>query len=113
MIENYSFGKMTISGKTFSSDLKIIAGKIIPDWWRKSGHLVEESDIHDILAAAPDYLVIGKGNPGIMKVGVKLSKQLAASGISLIEEPTARAITTFNRLTGEGKNVAAGFHLTC
>ena len=34
-------------------------------------------------------------------------------GIELIEEPTATALQTFNRLQGEGKNVAGAFHLTC
>jgi len=33
----------------YSSDLKIINGKVFPEWWRKSGHIVNAEDIHDIL----------------------------------------------------------------
>ena len=33
--------------------------------------------------------------------------------IELIEEKTSKAIKTFNRLFKEGKNVCAGFHLSC
>jgi len=33
MITSYSFGKMTITGKRYTTDLKIIKGQVYPDWW--------------------------------------------------------------------------------
>lgn len=36
---------MTISGKRYTSDLKIINGQVFPDWWREKGHLIEECDV--------------------------------------------------------------------
>ena len=33
--------------------------------------------------------------------------------IELIEVPTAEAVSLYNQLINEGKNIAAGFHLTC
>ena len=113
MIEDYSFGSMTISGKSYRSDLKIIAGKVLPDWWRISGHRVVLSDVEDILQARPDILVIGSGASGLMRVSESLQRHLTEIGVALVVEPTAEAILTFNRLVGEGKKVAAGFHLTC
>jgi len=113
MIEQYSFGSITILGRQYTTDLKIIHGKVYADWWRTSGHSVALDDIADIISAQPDYLVIGSGSSGLMKVSGPLVKHLVASGIQLVEEPTSRAIQTFNQMYAAGKNVAGGFHLTC
>ena len=104
---------MVVSGRTYRSDLKIINGEVIPDWWRQSGHAVESGDVADILAAEPKYLVIGTGSSGLMKVSNQLRSSLQEHGIELIREPTTHALNTFNTLFHAGKNVAAGFHLTC
>lgn len=113
MIEQYSFGSITISGKRYTSDLKIINGQVYPDWWRKSGHSVDVEDVADILDAEPDYLVIGSGSSGLMKVSDRLRQHLADCGIEVIVEPTSDAIGTFNQICADGKNVTGGFHLTC
>ena len=113
MIENYSFGSITISEKQYTSDLKIINGQVYPNWRRKSGHTVDVEDVTDILNAAPDYLVIGSGKMGFVKVSAGLKRKLADRGIEVVVERSRKAIETFNRLYGEGKNVAGGFHLTC
>jgi len=113
MIDQYSFGSMTISGKVCTSDLKIINGLVYPDWWRKSGHRVDIDDVVDILNVKPDYLVIGSGSSGLMKVSDRLKAHLTERGVELVVEPTAGAIKIFNQLYKNGKNVAAGFHLTC
>lgn len=113
MIEAYTFGKIIINGTQYTSDLKIIDGTVIPDWWRKEGHEVAAADIPDILESRPDILVIGKGKPGLMVADQSLHDTLLAKNIALVEEKTSKAIKTFNRLYSEGKKVAAGFHLTC
>lgn len=113
MIESYSFGSITISGKQYSSDLKIINGQVYPDWRRKSGHTVDIDEVADIIKAKPDYLVIGSGSLGRMKLSDRLRKHLSDCGIQVIVEPSADAVLTFNRLYGDGRSVAGGFHLTC
>jgi hypothetical protein len=113
VIEEYQFGSMKIGGKRYRNDLKIVGGKVIPDWWRREGHSVEEADVDDVIAAKPGILVVGMGDPGRMQVTDPLRSALAGAGIRLIEEPTATALRTFNRLSAEGKNVAGAFHLTC
>lgn len=113
MIENYAFGRIVVAGTVYSNDIKIVQGKVIPDWWRRRGHLVEPADVEDILAARPDALVIGKGKPGLMKVSVRLRDLLDESGIRLIEKKTTKAIDIFNGLLKQGDNVAAGFHISC
>jgi len=113
MIEEYSFGKIVISGNTYNADVKIINNSVVANWWRKAGHAVEIDDVADVLAAQPDCLVIGQGKPGLMKVKPELAAELANRGIELIAEPSEQAAATFNQLTAAGKKVAAGFHLTC
>jgi hypothetical protein len=112
-IEQYSFGSITISGKRYSSDLMIINGEVYSDWWRKSGHSVDVDDVGDILDAKPDYLVIGSGSSGLMKVSTGLNKRCDDCGIEFVVEPTSVAVETFNRMLRKGQNVAGAFHLTC
>ena len=113
MIDDYEFGRMSIDGVIYRRDLKIIDRRVFPDWWRTGGHRVEPADVSDILAAQPDIIIIGKGRPGRMIPAPALIRLLEDKGIQLIQRPTAEAVVAFNRLTGTGKTIAAGFHLTC
>lgn len=113
MIDHYSFGTTTISGKRYTSDLKIINGQIIADWWRKSGHSVNIEDVTDILSAEPDYAIFGSGKFGLMKLSAGLKKELTDRGVEVIVEKSGKAVEIFNRLHEEGKKVTACFHLTC
>ena len=113
MIEQYSFGNIVINSVKYTNDMKIVLGKVVPEWWRKRGHSVDVDDIQDILKSGPDIVVIGKGSPGLMKATRALREFLKDQNIKLIEEKTAKAVETFNRLFKEDQNIAAGFHLTC
>ncbi|MBN1592870.1 MAG: hypothetical protein JW941_06435 [Candidatus Coatesbacteria bacterium] len=112
MIDSYSFGSMTIGGVKYSADLKIVEGRIEPNWWRKDGHSLCETDITDIILAKPDVLIIGTGAYGVLKVPNDVAALLESHGIELIAVPTGEAVVRYNALESE-KNVAAGFHLTC
>ena len=113
LIRGYQFGSMIVGETEHHNDLKILEGRVIPSWWRKEGHMVDVEDVEDILSAKPEVLVVGMGDPGRMQVSVSLRAALANMHIELIEEPTAHAVPTFNRLTMSGRNVAGAFHLTC
>ena len=113
MIGKYSFGKIVVNGISYTHDIKIIKGEVIPNWWRETGHRVAVEDIRDIIGAEPDILVIGQGKPGYMKTTKSLQEFLELNRIDLIEETTSEAVLTTNKLLKKGKNFAAGFHLTC
>ena len=113
MIEKYSFGTIGVNGMSYNTDIKIVQGLVIADWWRASGHTLDVDDIRDILEIKPKILVIGKGEPGYMKLTGTLLEYLEKNNIELIEERTSQAIHTYNRLFEEGKNVSGGFHLGC
>jgi hypothetical protein len=97
----------------YQADIKIVNGRVVTDWWRQQAHVLNEFDVDDILVAAPEILIVGMGQPGMMRVAETLRATLVASGIEVTEEPTAKAVLSFNRLCLEGKRVAAVFHLTC
>ena len=113
MITDFSFGKIVVNGKTYRDDIKIMRGQVISNWWRKSGHRVDVEDVADILEAKPEIVVIGKGSPGLMKTSAPLREKLATHHIVLIEKKTSKAIEAYNKLFQEGRQVAAGIHVSC
>ena len=113
MISEFSFGRIVANGQIYYTDIKIIQGRLVPDWWRTSGHTVEIEDLQDALDADPEFLVIGKGQPGYVRIANDLRQYLEKKGITLIEEPTTQAIKTFNRLFETGNQVSGGFHVGC
>ena len=113
MIDTYAFGKIVVNGVIYTDDIKIISGMVIPHWRRKSGHLLGGGDVEDILESPTDILVIGTGAYGMMKLTSTLRAYLENKGIECIEKKTSEAIKIFNRLFEDGRQVSAGFHLTC
>jgi len=110
-IQDYSFGEMKINDKTYSNDLKIFPTKVKPDWWRKEGHLLQETDLEDVLEFEPELLVIGQGAHGRMKIDESLKEKLDEMGIKYINKNTKKAVDYFNR-NSDRKTVGV-FHLTC
>lgn len=113
LITNFSFGRIVVDGQTYNSDIKIVLGKLVPDWWRRRGHSVDIEDIQDILNSSSEIIVIGSGQPGYMKTSDSLRRHLELNHLQLIEEPTSDAVQTFNLLNTEGKRVSGGFHVGC
>ena len=111
-IDQYDFGKITISGKIYSSDAIIYNDKVNSPWRRKEGHNLCLEDLVEVLEAKPDILIIGTGAYGIMSVASEVKEALEAKRISLVIARTAEACKEFNRLKDSG-NVIAALHLTC
>lgn len=111
-IEHYSFGRITIEGKTYASDVIIYPGKVNDSWWRKQGHNLEIADLVDVLAAQPEVLVVGTGAMGLMKVPNETISHLQLKGIEVHVARTGEAVAIFNKLQKDKVAIAA-FHLTC
>lgn len=112
IINSYSFGNITIDGKNYRSDVIIFPDKINSRWWRKSGHLLSDEDIGEILKHKPEMLIIGTGAYGLMKVDQKVKDKLKSLGIRFIIKKTAEAVDAYNKLEKKDRVVCA-FHLTC
>jgi hypothetical protein len=111
-IEQYSFGRITIDGKAYTSDLIIYPDRIDDSWWRKEGHLLQMDDVKDVLKAKPEVLIIGTGNSGFMKVSDKFIDELKSKGIDVYAAKTQEAVSLFNKISLQKKTVAC-LHLTC
>lgn len=113
MIEQYSFGRMTINGRVFTEDVLICREVMVSPWWRKQGHVVQVKDLEIILDQKPEVVILGQGQPGQMKVSRELQEDLQALRIELIQKPTQEAVKDFDRRLEQGEHVCGGFHLTC
>ena len=114
MIEAYSFGRITIKGKLYTRDIQINSqGRVLPDWQRQKGHIVYKEDVLNILDSNTPLLILGKGEPGMMKASQALKQYLRQNQIELVEKPSSQAAELVNQLVKEKRPFAAGFHLTC
>ena len=111
-IERYSFGSITIDGRTYTSDVIIYPERVDASWWRKEGHNLNIVDLKDVINAKPDVLVVGTGSPGLMKVPKETLSHLESKGIEVHVSLTAKAVELLNKLQSS-KKVIAAFHLTC
>ena len=112
MIDNYKFGKIVVDGKTYTSDLIIFPDKIKENWIRKKGHVLQIDDLKDIVDYNPDFLIIGKGAYGFMKVPSETKDFLKSKDIDFVSHKTKKACEKYNELFKE-IDVVFALHLTC
>jgi hypothetical protein len=112
-IDSYSFGRIVIDGKAYTSDVIIFRDRIDASWWRKEGHSLYPADIADALNAQPDILIIGTGYAGVLRVPDKTLAYIAARAIEVKVERTSKAIELYKARQREKIHVIAALHLTC
>ncbi len=111
MIDDYDFGRIVINGKQYTNDVRLINDKVMPNWWRKEGHMLLLQDINDLLEEKPKTIIVGRGYSSQMVVDSSVRKHCEENNIELIELPTEQAVKKFNQMKGPG--VMALLHLTC
>jgi hypothetical protein len=112
MIEDYGFGRITINGKTYHSDVLLFPERVDDQWWRQESHRLRLEDLRSVMEAHPDALVVGTGYFGRMRLDPVVEDRLKQEGIHLIACETKKACAEFNRLRAT-QNVVAALHLTC
>ena len=111
-IDGYTFGKVIIDGRSYTSDVIIYPDRVDSRWWRREGHELSVRDIETVIQQKPEFLIVGTGSPGFMKVLPETESRLAEEKIYLIVKPTDEACATYNQLAST-KRVVACLHLTC
>lgn len=113
-INGYSFGRMIVGEREFTSDLILHSdGRIQDNWRRSKGHNLLPDDITTVLDVLPEKLVIGTGANGMMKVSEGVLELCNSRCIEVEVCHTADAVTGFNEAVEAGIVVAGCFHLTC
>jgi hypothetical protein len=111
-IDSFRFGQVVIDGQSYTSDIIILPHRVLPGWWRERGHVLQLSDLEDVMEAKPAALVVGQGTFSRMRIADDAVGRLQAAGIELIALPTKEACQRYNALREKG-DVAAALHLTC
>jgi hypothetical protein len=111
-IEHYSFGTITIDGKSYTSDVIIYPERVDSSWWRKQGHSLHIVDLKDVIPAGPEILIVGTGHSGAMVVPEETLSYLKSKGIDVHIARTDKAVELFNKFQKKKKTIAA-LHLTC
>jgi len=120
MIEEYHFGFIRISGKSYDYDIEVRWTDEVLPWQRKEGHVFDLEDIQRALEQNPESIIFGTGASGIAKVTESAQRAIKDRGIELIIDKTEEAVKTFNVIKeyskeedGKQKKVIGFFHLTC
>jgi hypothetical protein len=111
-IDSYRFGQIVVDGQAYTKDIIILPQRVIPNWWRKSGHNLSVNDLEVVFEAKPQVLVVGQGSMRRMRVSEEIEQTLQKAGIELIALPSGEAWQRYNELRQE-RRVAAAIHLTC
>lgn len=111
-ITHYSFGKIVIEGKAYTSDVIIYPDHVNPSWWRKEGHLLQKEDLKDIINSGLSTAIIGTGYYSTMRVPEETLDYLRSNDIETFIEDTQRAVKHYNEISGK-KPIVAALHLTC
>jgi hypothetical protein len=111
-IDAYSFGKITIDGKTYHNDVIIYPDRVEENWVREEEHRPQISEFAEIIRAEPELLIIGTGYAGVMSIADQIQNYLTAKGIDTHIAKTVRAVELFNSLPSTEKVIAA-LHITC
>ncbi len=112
MVNAYSFGRITIEGQTYSSDIILFPDRVDSSWWRKEGHTLSLDDLKKISFDETDAFIVGTGFFGLMKVTEEVRKFMHEKGIQLFVDKTKEAGRKYNELAPHTKIIAV-FHLTC
>jgi len=112
------FGKVIINGEKYG-DVLVVKDQIIPrdrtliEGKYKTTHLVAYEEIENLLDGDPEFVIIGSGQYGALKVNEKVVEKFEKNGVRALVFKTPQAIKEFNKLKKSGKKVNALIHVTC
>jgi len=112
-ITDYEFGRISIEGRTYTSDVIILPESVRDSWWRKEGHSLRIEDLDDVIAARPEILVVGTGCYGKMQIPAGTLSYLESRGIQVVVGCTGDVVGRFNDLRRRHPKTVAALHLTC
>ncbi|MHB0866100.1 MAG: Mth938-like domain-containing protein [Thermoleophilia bacterium] len=110
-IQDYQFGRITIKGKEYTSDVVIYPDRVQNPWRCGRGHDLTIADFDEILQAKPGMLIIGTGRSGLLTVHADVMLQLKSAGVDVFAYRTADAVKLFNSIP-KCHVVVAALHLT-
>lgn len=117
-IEELKFGSITVNGQKFGQVI-IVDGEVIPRdrvFLEKefgTTHKISNVEGDKLLEADPEYIVIGDGFNGVMKVEPEMKEKLQKTGVKILILHSPAAVIKYNGLIKQGRRVNALIHTTC
>ena len=113
--EKFSFGSLTIDGKTYENDVVIDRGEIRKRKKKPSKQFRDDFghtplSIEEKIPWKCNRLVIGTGAHGSLPVMDEVRREAKRRKVELVMLPTSKAIEVLN---GEPKATNAVLHVTC
>ncbi len=66
-LDDYRFGCIVIDGHEERSDVIVLPGRTVTNWWRRRGHELVLEDLEEVLEELPEHLLVGTGAQGRMR----------------------------------------------
>jgi hypothetical protein len=110
-LEHYSFGRVVADGEERTSDLIVLPGRLVTDWWRRDGHSLVMEDLDEVVDELPERLVLGCGAHGRLRPDPAVIEELARRGVDVEVLRTDEAVRRYGEL--DERRAAAALHLTC
>jgi len=113
--ENFSFGSLTIDGKTYENDVVIDRGEIRKRNKKPSKQFRDDFGhtplcVEEKIPWKCDRLIIGTGAHGSLPVMDEVQREAKRRKVDLVVLPTSKAIEILN---GEPTATNAVLHVTC
>lgn len=117
-INDVKFGSITVDGQKFDQVI-IVDGEAIArdrDFLEKefgTTHKICHAEGEKLLEAQPEYIIIGDGFKGVMKVEPEVKDKLQKTGVKILILHSPAACDKYNELVRQGRRVNALIHTTC
>ena len=112
-----SWGELEIEGIGPLRDAKLWPGGAREWDWNETGTQhepgIQPADVDELLAYDPEVIVLSRGRERRLQTQPQTLAVLQDRNIEVVVEETSVAISTYNRLSSEGRRVAALVHSTC
>jgi len=116
-ITSFNFGFIVVDGKQYVHDIVILPDGTVkerePGRGRLGSHSITGGEIEHMQTTQPDVILVGTGVSGMAKLAEEAQHYLQEPDSNLEAMLSIKAVQRFNQLVGEGKRVAALFHITC
>ena len=105
-IQEYKLGSFIIEGRQFIGNVKIIGSKV-RYWEKPENQNLDVNNLQDLIDSGSEFLLIGTGAAGLLKVPDHVKKAITEKGIALFTGKTQDMVKRFNDLHKENKKISA------
>ena len=69
--------------------------------------------MEELIQGQPETIIVGTGTNGAANIAADVESWAQEKNLNLIVQPSYGAVAKLNKLTEQGKRVAALIHITC